>query len=85
MTYSYVSALQCLDFAGTFEAQRPPAPEESLTEPRLLSDWALQAGLLDSAIDVNDKQLATVEAFRARQRAARSGVEAKAQSRPELS
>jgi Putative stress-induced transcription regulator len=37
--------------------QRNSAREELLTEPKLLSDWAVQGGLVDAAIDVTDDDL----------------------------
>jgi predicted RNA-binding Zn ribbon-like protein len=56
MKFVYVSGRRCLDFAGTLK-YRMSAREELLTDPRLLSDWAIQAGLLDDAIDVTDDEL----------------------------
>lgn len=64
MTFGYVSGRLCLDFAGTLKFRRNAAPEELLTHPRLLSDWAVQAGLLDAAIAVTDKELAAAIALR---------------------
>ena len=43
MKFVYVSGRRCLDFAGTMK-YRNSAREELLTDPRLLSDWAVQAG-----------------------------------------
>jgi predicted RNA-binding Zn ribbon-like protein len=57
VTFVYVSGRRCLDFAGTMK-HRHGSPEELLTGPELLSDWAVQAGLLDAAIDVTDDDLA---------------------------
>lgn len=57
MKFVYVSGRRCLDFAGTMK-YRSSAREELLTDPRLLSDWAVQAGLLDDAIDIADDDLA---------------------------
>lgn len=64
MTFGYVSGRPCLDFAGTLKLRRNAAPEELLTHPRLLSDWAVQAGLLDVAIAVTDEELAAAIALR---------------------
>ena len=47
VTFVYVGGRECLNFAGTRKWRRTPAPEELLTQPKLLSDWAVQAGLLD--------------------------------------
>jgi predicted RNA-binding Zn ribbon-like protein len=55
--FVYVSGRTCLDFAGTLK-HRTSTREELLTQPELLSDWAVQAGLLDAAIDVTDDDLA---------------------------
>ena len=57
MKFVYVSGRRCLDFAGTMK-YRSSAREELLTDPRLLSEWAVQAGLLDEAIDITDDDLA---------------------------
>jgi len=57
MKFVYVSGRRCLDFAGTMR-HRTSTREELLTDPRLLSDWAVQAGLLDAGIDVTDDDLA---------------------------
>jgi predicted RNA-binding Zn ribbon-like protein len=57
MKFTYVSGRRCLDFAGTMK-YRTSTREELLTDPRLLSDWAIQAGLLDAGIDVTDDDLA---------------------------
>ena len=45
-----------LNFVGTMK-HRNSAREELLTEPKLLSDWAVQGGLVDAAIDVTDDDL----------------------------
>ena len=55
--FVYVSGRRCLDFVGTMKG-RQSSHQELLTEPELLSDWAVQAGLLDAAIDVTDADLA---------------------------
>ena len=57
MTFIYVGGRQCLNFVGTMK-HRHSSREELLTEPELLSDWAVEAGLLDAAIDVTDDDLA---------------------------
>ena len=56
MKFVYVSGRRCLDFAGTVK-YRSSAREELLTDPGLLSDWSVQAGLLDDAIDITDDDL----------------------------
>lgn len=53
MTFVYSSGRRCLDFVGTLK-HRQSSRVELLTEPELLSDWAVQAGLLDVAVDVSD-------------------------------
>ncbi len=57
MKFVYVSGRHCLDFAGTMK-YRTSTREDLLTEPELLSEWAVQAGLVDAAIDVTDDDLA---------------------------
>jgi predicted RNA-binding Zn ribbon-like protein len=63
VTFKYVSGRPCLDFAGTLKYRRS-VREELLTDPQRLSDWALQAGLVDAAIDVTDDELAAAIALR---------------------
>jgi predicted RNA-binding Zn ribbon-like protein len=53
-----------LNFAGTRKWRRTPAPEELLTQPKLLSDWAVQAGLLDRGIEVAEDDLEAAIALR---------------------
>jgi predicted RNA-binding Zn ribbon-like protein len=55
--FVYLSGRRCLDFVGTMK-HRDSAREELLTYPELLSDWAVQAGLLDKATDVSEDDLA---------------------------
>src|SRR5262249_11964657 len=57
MKFKYVSGRRCLDFAGTLKYRRS-APEELLTDPDQLSEWAVQAGLVDAAIAVTEDDLA---------------------------
>jgi predicted RNA-binding Zn ribbon-like protein len=57
VTFVYVGGRQCLNFVGTMK-HRHSSREELLTDPELLSDWAVEAGLLDAAIDVTDDDLA---------------------------
>jgi predicted RNA-binding Zn ribbon-like protein len=54
--FVYLSGRPCLDFVGTVK-HRDSAREELLTQPELLSEWAVQAGLLDNATDVTDEDL----------------------------
>jgi predicted RNA-binding Zn ribbon-like protein len=56
VTFVYLSGRRCLNFVGTMK-HRNSAREELLTEPKLLSDWAVQGGLVDAAIDVTDDDL----------------------------
>jgi predicted RNA-binding Zn ribbon-like protein len=63
MRFVYVSGRTCLDFAGTLKWRRSSS-EELLTRPHLLSDWALQAGLVDAAFDVTDDDLTAAIALR---------------------
>ena len=63
MKFKYVSGRRCLDFAGT-QKYRTSVREELLTDPQRLSEWALQAGLVDAAIDVTADELAAAVALR---------------------
>ena len=63
MTFKYVSGRMCLDFAGTLK-YRDSAREELLTNPQQLSDWAIQAGLVDAVIEITDDELAAAIALR---------------------
>jgi predicted RNA-binding Zn ribbon-like protein len=51
MSFVNLGGRRCLNFVGTMK-RRDSAREELLTEPDSLSDWAVEAGLLDAAIDV---------------------------------
>jgi predicted RNA-binding Zn ribbon-like protein len=57
VTFVDATGRRCLDFVGTMR-HRHSSREELLTGPELLSDWAVQAGLLDVAVDVSDDDLA---------------------------
>jgi predicted RNA-binding Zn ribbon-like protein len=57
MNFVYLSGRRCLDFAGTMR-HRASTREELLSDPDVLSDWAVQAGLLDAGIRVTDDDLA---------------------------
>lgn len=63
MKFVYVSGRQCLDFAGTLKHRRS-AREELLTDPGRLSEWAVQAGLLDADIAVTEDDLAAAIGLR---------------------
>jgi predicted RNA-binding Zn ribbon-like protein len=58
VTFVYVSGRPSLDFAGTVK-HRNSSREELLTESKLLSDWAVQAGLVDTAVDITDDDFAS--------------------------
>lgn len=58
MKFAYVCGRACLNFAGTMK-HRNTAREERLTEPAVLSEWAVQAGLVDAGIEVSDEDLVT--------------------------
>jgi len=64
MKFAYVSGHRSLDFAGTVKHRGSPAAEEVLSHPGLLSEWAVEAGLLDAAIDAADDDLAAAIALR---------------------
>src|ERR1700747_2725909 len=63
MTFQYVSGRRCLDFAGTLR-HRASAREELLTNPQQLSDWAVEARLVDAGIEISDDDLAAAIALR---------------------
>jgi predicted RNA-binding Zn ribbon-like protein len=56
VTFAYVGGRRCLNFVGT-KKHRHSSREELLTEPELLSDWAVQAGMLDVGVHVTDDDL----------------------------
>jgi predicted RNA-binding Zn ribbon-like protein len=64
MRFKFVSGRQCLDFVGTLKHRGRSKAEELLTTPQRLSEWAVQAGLVDAAIEVTDGELATAIALR---------------------
>jgi predicted RNA-binding Zn ribbon-like protein len=63
MTFKFVSGRRCLDFAGTLK-YRTSAREELLTDPQQLAKWAVEAGLVDAAIEIGDDQFAAAIALR---------------------
>ena len=63
MKFQYVSGRPCLDFAGTLR-YRNSAREELLTDPQRLSDWGVQAGLVDAVTESSDDELAAAIALR---------------------
>jgi predicted RNA-binding Zn ribbon-like protein len=58
VSFLYLSGRRCLNFAGTMK-HRATAREELLTAPELVSEWAVEAGLLDAGVSVTDDDLAT--------------------------
>jgi predicted RNA-binding Zn ribbon-like protein len=58
MKFVFVCGRACLNFAGTLK-HRLTSREERLVEPEILSDWAVQAGLVDAGIDVGAEDLAS--------------------------
>jgi predicted RNA-binding Zn ribbon-like protein len=56
MSFVHVGGRRCLNFVATMK-RRDGTREELLTRPDLLSDWAVQGGLLDTAIDVTVDEL----------------------------
>jgi predicted RNA-binding Zn ribbon-like protein len=63
MKFQCVSGRRCLDFAGTLK-YRDSAREELLTNPQQLSDWTVQAGLVDAVTEITDDELAAAIAVR---------------------
>jgi predicted RNA-binding Zn ribbon-like protein len=64
MKFNYVSGRQCLDFVGTLKYRGRSSAEELLTSPQRLSDWALQARLVDAVMEITDEELAAAVALR---------------------
>ncbi|BAX92793.1 CGNR zinc finger domain-containing protein [Mycobacterium shigaense] len=64
MAFTYVSGRLCLDFLGTFKCRGGAEAEELLSSPERLSQWAVQAGLVDEAFRVTDDDLAAAIAVR---------------------
>ncbi|MGB9221947.1 CGNR zinc finger domain-containing protein [Mycobacterium sp.] len=64
MKFKYVSGRRCLDFAGTLKFRSSLEPEELLTRPQRLSDWAIQAGFMDAATEISDDEVAGAVALR---------------------
>jgi predicted RNA-binding Zn ribbon-like protein len=56
--FGFVCGRACLNFAGTMK-HRNSSREERLTEPSVLSEWAVAAGLVDAEIAVSDDDLVT--------------------------
>ena len=63
MTFVFVSGDLTLDFAGTLKWRRS-APEELLATPADAARWAVEAGLLTSALAVSAADLAELVALR---------------------
>ena len=58
MKFGFVSGRLCLDFAGTLKHRVGPQREELLTEPERLSQWAVEAGLVDVPLEISADELA---------------------------
>ncbi|MGA8544629.1 MAG: ABATE domain-containing protein [Mycobacterium sp.] len=63
MTFVYVGGRHCLNFVGTMK-HRDSSREELLNKPELLSDWAVQGGLLDVDVAVTADDLAAATELR---------------------
>jgi predicted RNA-binding Zn ribbon-like protein len=63
MPFTFVSGNLALDFAGTL-LHRATAPEELLTSPPALGEWAAAAGLVDSPPGVSEAEFARALAVR---------------------
>ena len=55
MKFVFVCGRACLNFAGTLK-HRHTAREERLVNPGVLSEWAMQAGLVVPAVLVRNTQ-----------------------------
>jgi predicted RNA-binding Zn ribbon-like protein len=56
--FGFVCGRACLNFAGTLK-HRSTSRDERLTDPGVLSTWAVQAGLVDADIEVSPDDLVT--------------------------
>jgi predicted RNA-binding Zn ribbon-like protein len=63
MPFTFVSGNLALDFAGTV-ANRRTAAEDLLRTPRLLGDWSVAAGLVDSPPEVSAAEFGRALALR---------------------
>jgi predicted RNA-binding Zn ribbon-like protein len=64
MKFRYVGGRRCLDFVGTLRFRGSSKAEELLGIAQRLSDWAVQAGLVEAPIDITDDDLAAAIALR---------------------
>lgn len=71
MKFGFVSGRPCLDFAGTLK-HRNSTCDERLTAPSVLSEWAVQAGLVEAGIEVTADDL--VAAIQVREAIYRTAV-----------
>lgn len=56
MKFGFVSGRSCLDFAGTVKYRNSTCAER-LTAPAVLSEWAVQAGLVDAGMEASAEDL----------------------------
>lgn len=63
MAFTFVSGNLALDFAGTV-AHRDTAPGDGLSSPPRLGEWAVAAGLVDTAPDIAETGFARALAVR---------------------
>ncbi|WP_186296481.1 ABATE domain-containing protein [Mycobacterium tilburgii] len=61
--FGFVSGRLCLDFAGTLK-RRNSTRQERLTVPSALSEWAVQARLVDADIEVTAEDLVSATEVR---------------------
>ena len=64
MNFPWVGGRRCLDFVGTLKHRGTPEEQELLTDPRMLSNWAVEGRLLDSGIVVTDDDFVAAIALR---------------------
>lgn len=58
MTHAFPCGTLPLDFVGTLRARRNPTPREMLADPAAVSDWFVEAGMIDEAPPADDAALA---------------------------
>ena len=64
MPFTYVSGRACLDFMGTLKYRGGAEAEDLLIDPEDLSQWALEAGLVDAAVEATEEDLEVAIAVR---------------------
>ncbi|MER7930274.1 ABATE domain-containing protein [Streptomyces sp. NPDC096057] len=64
MRHVFLCGTPALDFVGTLQARRAPAPIERITTPGLLDSWFVESGLLDRRPGCGQADLRAARALR---------------------